>query len=73
MINDILLPDCTCRAQGFKTEPQVEDQVYRVSPRGVVDSVASNFQRPNGLAFSENERRLYVTDTGFETGYRNSS
>ncbi len=36
---------------------------------GVVDAVASDFQQPNGLAFSEDEKRLYVTDTGFETGY----
>ena len=60
---------CICRAQGFKSNSQVEGQLYRISPEGFVDAMASNFQRPNGLAFSEDEKRLYVTDTGFETGY----
>ncbi|CAK9870190.1 unnamed protein product [Sphagnum jensenii] len=57
------------RAQGFRAKPQVSNQVYRISMTGVVDAVASDFQQPNGLAFSEDEKRLYVTDTGFETGF----
>lgn len=57
------------RAQGFKSKVHVEGQLYRIRQDGVVDAMASNFQRPNGLAFSEDEKLLYVTDTGFLTGY----
>jgi gluconolactonase len=39
--------------------------VYRVDPHtGVVDIVASDFVKPNGLAFSPDEKILYVADTG---------
>jgi gluconolactonase len=39
--------------------------VYRVDPHtGDVRSVADDFVRPNGIAFSPDERRLYVADTG---------
>jgi gluconolactonase len=38
--------------------------VYRVDPStGTVRVVADDFVRPNGLAFSLDERRLYVADT----------
>jgi gluconolactonase len=38
--------------------------VYRVDPStGAVRIVADDFVRPNGLAFSLDERRLYVADT----------
>jgi gluconolactonase len=37
--------------------------VYRVSPGGAVSIVADDFDRPNGLAFSADERTLYVADT----------
>jgi len=39
--------------------------VYRVDPAsGEVRIVADDFVRPNGIAFSPDERRLYVVDTG---------
>jgi gluconolactonase len=39
--------------------------VYRVDPRtGECQVAADDFVRPNGLAFSPDERRLYVCDTG---------
>lgn len=38
--------------------------VYRIAPRtGEVSIVAGDFERPNGLAFSLDERRLYIADT----------
>lgn len=55
-------------AQGFRTAPKVNNQVYRISASGVVDAVADGFTQPNGLAFSQDEKRLYVSDTGFATG-----
>jgi gluconolactonase len=39
--------------------------VYRVDPgSGEVGIVANDFVRPNGIAFSPDEKRLYVADTG---------
>jgi gluconolactonase len=39
--------------------------VYRVDPRsGEVSLVSDEFVQPNGLAFSPDERRLYVAETG---------
>jgi gluconolactonase len=37
--------------------------VFRVAPDGAVSAVADDFERPNGLAFSPDERVLYVDDT----------
>jgi len=51
--------------QGFRPKPQIGDHVYRYSP--VSDSltlVADGFDKPNGLAFSPDERVLYVGDNG---------
>jgi len=38
--------------------------VYRIAPDGTVSAVATDFVKPNGLAFSPDERALYVADTG---------
>jgi gluconolactonase len=39
--------------------------VYRIDPRsGAVTIVADSFTQPNGLAFSVDERRLYIADSG---------
>jgi gluconolactonase len=51
--------------QGFRPKPQIGDHVYRYNP--VSDSltlVADGFDKPNGLAFSPDERVLYVGDNG---------
>ena len=37
--------------------------MFRISPDGAVAPVAEDFERPNGLAFSPDERVLYVDDT----------
>ncbi|MFD0596418.1 SMP-30/gluconolactonase/LRE family protein [Catellatospora coxensis] len=37
--------------------------VYRVVPGGQVEAVVQDAVRPNGLAFSPDERRLYLADT----------
>jgi gluconolactonase len=38
--------------------------VYRIAPEtGQVRRVADDFERPNGLAFALDERRLYIADT----------
>jgi gluconolactonase len=51
--------------QGFRPEPLLGDYVYRFDPRtGRASVVADSFDKPNGLAFSPDERVLYVTDSG---------
>jgi gluconolactonase len=51
--------------QGFKPEPAHGDFVSRYEPeRDRLTVVASDFDKPNGLAFSPDERVLYVGDSG---------
>jgi gluconolactonase len=51
--------------QGFKPEPLAGDHVYRYDPRSDrLSVVADSFDKPNGLAFSPDERVLYITDSG---------
>jgi gluconolactonase len=38
--------------------------VYRVDPGGAMAVAAADYVKPNGLAFSPDERFLYVADTG---------
>ncbi|WP_026923903.1 SMP-30/gluconolactonase/LRE family protein [Glycomyces arizonensis] len=51
--------------EGHRAEPEIDGcHVYRVDPAsGAVERVADDFARPNGLAFSPDERRLYIADT----------
>lgn len=51
--------------EGFKSEQELPCQVYRVDPeQGTIDVVLTDFAGPNGLAFSPDEDKLYVADTG---------
>ena len=51
--------------QGFRPRPLAPDAVYRHDPAtGETTRVAERFDKPNGLAFSPDERLLYVTDNG---------
>ncbi len=52
--------------EGFKAESEIGAcYVYRVDPStGAIRVVADDFVRPNGLAFSPDERFLYIADTG---------
>ncbi|MBS3651101.1 SMP-30/gluconolactonase/LRE family protein [Pseudaminobacter sp. 19-2017] len=46
--------------------------VYRVDPQsGTVDAVITDMVRPNGIAFSPDESKLYVVDTGRTHGDEN--
>lgn len=38
--------------------------VYRVDPSGKITVAAGDFERPNGISFSPDEKHLYVSDTG---------
>jgi gluconolactonase len=50
--------------EGFKAEQELPCHVYRVDPQGSITAVATDFNCPNGLAFSPDESRLYIADTG---------
>jgi gluconolactonase len=51
--------------QGFRPPPEVGDYVYRHDPlTGETAVVADGFDKPNGIAFSPDERVLYITDSG---------
>ena len=51
--------------QGFRAAPMLADAVYRHDPRTAATTVAADaFDKPNGLAFSPDERVLYVGDSG---------
>ena len=52
--------------EGFAGTSEIGgDHVYRLDPRdGALRIVADDFVRPNGLAFSPDERTLYIADSG---------
>jgi len=53
--------------EGGKQEPELPASVYRFDPRsGVLTVVADDFQGPNGLCFSPDERLLYIVETGLQ-------
>jgi gluconolactonase len=56
--------------EGHRAESEIGAcHVYCVDPRtGDVRIAADDFVRPNGIAFSPDERRLYVADTGASHG-----
>ena len=52
--------------EGARTESEIGAcHVYRADPAtGAVEAVATDFVKPNGLAFAPGETHLYVADTG---------
>jgi gluconolactonase len=50
--------------EGFQAEQELPCHVYRIDPDGTIEAVLTDFACPNGLAFSPDESRLYVSDTG---------
>ncbi|NUB45606.1 SMP-30/gluconolactonase/LRE family protein [Fertoebacter nigrum] len=50
--------------EGFRAEQEQPCHVYRVDPDGGIEAVITDMACPNGLAFSPDESRLYVADTG---------
>jgi gluconolactonase len=51
--------------EGVRAESEIgRNQVYRIDPSGEVTVAADDFVQPNGIAFSPDERRLYIVDTG---------
>ena len=50
--------------EGHKATPELPTNVYRVDRNGRASVVAGDIPRPNGLAFSPDESRLYVVVSG---------
>lgn len=51
--------------EGGKQEPELPPSLYRLDPRdGRLTVVADDFEGPNGLCFSPDERLLYVAESG---------
>ncbi len=50
--------------EGSRAEPELPNRVYRLDPKsGTATVVADDFIKPNGLCFSPDETRLYISDT----------
>jgi gluconolactonase len=48
---------------------ELPTNVYRLDPRtGTASVVVDDFVRPNGLAFSPDEKKLYIVDSGITNG-----
>jgi gluconolactonase len=55
--------------EGHAATAELPCNVYRLDPlTGQARVMADDFVRPNGLAFSPDERRLYIVDTGISHG-----
>jgi gluconolactonase len=51
--------------EGARAKSEIgSDNVYRIDPNGGVTMVANDFDKPNGLAFSPDEKTLYIVDSG---------
>ena len=51
--------------EGGKQAPELPEAVYRLDPgTGALAAVVTGLEGPNGLAFSPDERRLYVSESG---------
>jgi gluconolactonase len=55
--------------EGHRAEAELPPRVYRLDAvTGEARIVADSLGKPNGLAFSPDEQRLYITDTGITHG-----
>ena len=59
--------------EGHLAEPELPARVYRFDVKsGRTTVVADDFDKPNGLAFSPDEKKLYIIDTGLTHGGRSN-
>ena len=49
--------------EGAKAEPELPTHVYRIDPGGALSVMAEGINQPNGLAFSPDEKILYVVQS----------
>lgn len=50
--------------EGNKGGLVLKEAVYRIDPSGKIDKVTDELEKPNGLCFSPDYKKLYVVDTG---------
>jgi gluconolactonase len=50
--------------EGHREEDFLPHSVYRIGKDGKMKVVAEGYDQPNGLCFSPDEKKLYITDTG---------
>lgn len=51
--------------EGHARPPELDgNHVYRIDPDGTIERVATDFEQPNGLAFSCDESELFIVDSG---------
>jgi gluconolactonase len=48
--------------EGHKAAPELPTNVYRIDPSGAIGVATGDVERPNGLAFSPDESKLYVIE-----------
>jgi len=54
-----------CDIEGYAAESEIgSNNVYRVATDGEITIVASDFDKPNGLAFNLDQSQLYIADSG---------
>ena len=49
--------------EGERAEPELPQSVYRIAPDGTLTAVVTDLAGPNGLAFTPDERQLYVAES----------
>ena len=50
--------------EGNKGELHLKEAVYRIDPSGEITKITEDLEKPNGLCFSPDYKKLYVVDTG---------
>ena len=51
--------------EGHKGKLEIKEAVYRIDPKdGKMDVVTDELEKPNGICFSPDYKKLYVADTG---------
>ena len=55
--------------EGYPADSEINGPyVFCVAPDGLVQAVATDFDKPNGLAFSPDDSKLYIADSGAVRG-----
>jgi gluconolactonase len=51
--------------EGFEAKQEVKEAVYRVDPKtGKMDKLTDELDKPNGICFSPDYKKVYICDTG---------
>lgn len=54
-----------CDIEGYAADSEIKgNHVYRVDADGSIKIVATDFDKPNGLAFSPDQQQIYIADSG---------